>query len=214
MYSKETIYNLALGALLLQRQVISATTDQSNEVKVLNTYWDIAYRATLEDMDLDSTSTEVLLTLVAMDPNLALSLKDQTGNIWKYAYQYPTNCAFFRRIKTQVVMDNKRTHEPKKVMMLKQQKVILCNKQYAVAEIIPYDLPIGTLSATAGIVIAHRLAMLAAPLITGKGAQKLILEIEKKYTIYKAEAQAQDERENFSFQEDCVLSEFVDERLS
>lgn len=204
MVSKSSIFNLALGALLLQRQITNTDTDTTNENKVLNTHWDIAFQSALEDMDLNATSTQASLELLAEDP----------VHGWKYAYKYPSKCAFFRRIQSHLVVDNRHSHHPKRVAIFNGQKVIFADKANAIAEFIPTDFPITALSATAAMTIAFRLAVLSAPLITGKGAAKLTEELMKKYAISKAEAQAQDERESFSFETEATMSEFVETRLS
>ncbi len=204
MYTKESIYNLALGALLLQRQITDATTDRSNECKVLNAHYDTAFRATLEDLDLDSTSSQVTLALLDTD-------NDDYPN-WRYIYEYPATCAFFRRIKSSALMDNRTTHIAKRVAMFDGDKAIFTNEEDAIAEIIPHDIELDSLSATAGLAIAYRLAILSCPLIVGKGASKLREELEKRYVITKAEAQEQDRRENFNFTDEAVESEFVEAR--
>ncbi len=111
------------------------------------------------------------------------------------------------------MIDNRSTHIAKRVGIFEGQKVIFCNEVDAVAEMIPYDVPLSALSANAGLAVAYRLAIMSAPLATGKGAQKLISDIEKKYITAKAEAQAQDERENFVFVDERISSEFVESRL-
>ena len=62
--------------------------------------------------------------------------------------------------------------------------------------------------------IAYKLAWLASPLVTGKGALQLKKELEQKYMAFKAEAQQQDSRENFNFVDPAIESEFVAERTS
>lgn len=204
MFSKAKFFNLACGALLLQRQIIDPDNEKSNEAKVLNTHYDVALYSTLADMDLDSTSSQALLELKATDPIHG----------WKYAYKYPDNCAFFRRIQSHVRTDSRDTHIAKRVAIFNRQKVIFTNKADAIAEFIPTDFPLNALAASAGMPIAYRLAILSAPLATGKGAARLIVDIEKKYVIAKMEAQQQDERENFSFESEATMSEFVHDRLS
>lgn len=203
MFTKAKFFNLALGALLLQRQVINADNDQSNESRTLNNFYDVGLYSTLADMDLDSTSTLKQLELVAFEPIHG----------WRYAYKYPSNCAFFRRIKSHVRQDSRQTHIPKHVAIFNGQKVIFTDKPDAIAEYIPTDFPISSLAAQAGLAISFRLAILAAPLATGKGARALIADIEKKYVVAKAEAQQQDERENFTFESEATMSEFVAVRL-
>lgn len=204
MHSKAKIFNLALGALLLSRRIIDAEADTSNEAKVLQLNWDVAFSATLEDLDLDSTSTQANLALQIENPN----------NLWLYAYKYPSDCAFFRRIQSCNVSDNRESHIPKRVAMIGSQKVILTNEYAAIGEYISSDISIESLSATAGLCVALRLASMSAPLVTGKGARALIEGIDKKYVTTKAEAQELDRRENFNFVDPAVESEFVGARTS
>jgi hypothetical protein len=63
VHTKAGIFNLALGALLLNRQVTNADTDTSNEARVLRTHYDLALFSALEDLDLDSTATRVAARL-------------------------------------------------------------------------------------------------------------------------------------------------------
>lgn len=203
-YDKVKIFNLALNVLLLSRQIINVDTDKSNEAVILRSNYDIAFNATLEDLDLDSISSQITLELSQKNPN----------HLWGYAYKYPSDCAFLRRIQSCAEIDDRYTHIPKRVAMIGSQKVILTNQEDAVAEYISNVVSIASLSATAGLCVAHRLAALSAPLITGKGAKTLIDTIEGKYTFYKAQAQEQDARENFNFTDERQMSEFVKERTS
>lgn len=206
MHTKAGIFNLALGALLLNRQVSNADTDTSNEARVLRNHYDLALYSTLEDLDLDSTATRVELTLVTADPN----------DLWLYAYAYPSNCAFVRRILPEQggqVVDNRDTHIPKRIQMYEGEKVIFTNEENAYAEVIESDIDITTLSSSAGYAIALKLAFLAAPLCVGKGAAKLRESILEQYKLAKAEAQESDTDENFSFVDEDVESEFVNARM-
>lgn len=204
-YSKEKIYNLALSALLLAREVAEVSTDTSNEVRVLNLHWDTALEATLKDLDLDCLSSSVQLELIA-------ELND--GGPWRYAYKYPTTCAFLRRLKSCAVIDTKKTHIAKKVQLYNGQRAIFTNQFEAVAEILPFNVPLAALSPMAAMALAYQLAWLSAPLIAGKGAKNLKEEIYTQYLIFKSEAQEDDAAENFNFEPDWVRSEFVDERTS
>jgi hypothetical protein len=205
-YTKADIYNLALSALLLNRQVVDPTTDKSNEVRVFNTHWKTAFEMTLQDLDLDFLSTPFTLELIE-------EITDG-GEPWVWAYKYPSNCAFFRRIKSCAAVDTKRTHIAKRVQMYKGEKAILTNKEEAIAEIIPTDVPLAALSAPAALAIAYKLAELSAPLCVGKGAKSLKQDISQQYLLAKYEAQEYDKLENFVYEEDSVRSEFVAERMS
>lgn len=203
MYSKEDIFNLALSALLLQRRVTNADTDQSNEVKVLRSVWEPALASALEDLDLDSLSSQIDLELIEEDPN----------RYWKYAYKYPTNCAKFRRLQSCAIKDNRDTQIPKRVGIHDGEKAIFTNLWQAVAEYIPKDVPLSAFSATAGIVLAYKLAILSAPLVTGKGAKDLIAKLTDNYKIFKAEAQEQDRDENHRFEDPVMESDMVRARF-
>lgn len=202
MHTKASIFNLALNALLLQRRIVDADTDSSNEAKVLRTNWDVAFWSTLEDLDLDSTSVQETLALVATDPN----------DDWGYAYKYPVKCAFFRRILSGEIVDNRTTHIPKIVRIYNGERAIFTNEAEAVGEFISADMNPNLLSAQAGMAVALRLARMSSPLITGKGAQKLMESLEKQYIIAKTEAQEQDRRENFNYVDEAIESEFVEAR--
>lgn len=214
MYTQATIYNLALQALLLTREIINPATDKSNEAKVLNQLWPIAFKTSLMDMNLDSTATQTDLELLHDFTTDPININGRQGPVWKYAYKYPDNCAFFRRIVSCNVIDDKSTHHPKRVLIWNNKKTIFANEQYAIGEMIQINFPLQTLSAPAGQAMAYYLAMMSAPLIVGKGAKALRESIEKMYAMLKAIAQEQDANESFSFQRDENMSEFVKTRLS
>jgi hypothetical protein len=202
-YTKPKIYNLALSALMLVKEVAEIETDKSNEVRVLNMHWDIALESTLKDLNLDSLSTPIELELI----------EELDIGPWKYVYKYPTNCAFLRRIKSCAVTDTARTHIPKRIAMHVGQKAIFTNEFEAVGECLPKNIPLASLESMAGLALAYKLAMLSAPLITGKGAKTLLDQIEKMYIIAKHEAQESDTAENMNYDPDYIRSEFVAARL-
>jgi hypothetical protein len=205
MATKEEIYNLSLSALLLAKEVTEISTDRSNEVRVLNIHWDTAFRSTLQDLDLDSLA-------ISADLELIEDLGDDGP--WKYAYKYPDNCAFFRKIQSCAQIDNKYTHISKVIGVHDGEKAIFTNEYQAVGVYIPNDMEEQLLPPMAVMAVAYRLAMLSAPLIVGKGARNLRDELQKSYIIAKAEAQEADAAENFNFEEEYQRSEFVMERLS
>lgn len=204
MYTKAQIYNLALGALLLSRQVVDPATENSNEVIVLNTHWETAFFSTLQDLDLDSTSTLITLELIEENPI----------SLWEYAYKYPTDCAFFRRLYSECHKDNRASHIPKRIASHNGDKVIFTNEPSAVAEYISKTIDISDLTAPTAMAVAYRLAFLAAPLNVGKGAKTLRESIQNNYILSKSEAQELDRRENMNFYDPEVDSEFVYARKS
>jgi len=225
-YTKAKIFNVALSLLLLQRQLVNPISENSNEAKVLNLQWDIALSSALADMNLNSTSIRMKATLVArlFGPGADFG---EAHHHWKFAYQYPSDCGFFRRIISRMEIDDKSSHIPKIVSLYKAsngniQKVIFTNHHQhredgsdgIWIEYIPKEFPIPQLSPSAAMAIGARLAGLGAPLIVGKGARTLIDSIDKKYVMWKAEAQQQDANESFFFETEATMSEFVRSRLS
>lgn len=204
MYTKAKMFNLALGALLLTKQIANTDNDPSMENRVLNLHWDSALGSALSDMDLDSTSSQANLELVSVRPN----------NLWGYAYKYPTDCAYFRRIQSCIVKDYRDSKIAMRIGVFANLKVIFTNVETAIGEYISKDLPLSTLSDSAAMVIAHRLAILSAPLIVGKGSTTIKKELENRYTLLRLEAQEADRMENLSYESDEAQSEFVRVRLS
>lgn len=204
MYSKAEIFNLALSALLLERQIVDADEDKSREAAVLRKFWEPALRQTIQDLDLDRLTETKVLELIAENPN----------DLWTYAYKYPNNCATIRRIQSCVVQDNRQTKIPLRTGVLNGVSVIYTNFPQATLEYVPNDIPLSSFSASAGMALAYRLAHMATALVAGKGAQKIRQEILQLYMAYKSEAQEHDRMENMNFEEDRVVSEFVADRLS
>lgn len=204
MFTKAKIFNLALGALLLTREISDADTESTTEAKVLRTHWDIALRKTLQDLDLDSTFSTVPLELFATNPN----------ELWLYAYKYPSNCSFFRRIVSNAKKDNRTTQIPRQIGIHAGVKVIFTNQAEALADIITHDFNLQVLNPSAGLAIAYHLAYLSKALIVGKGANELRKTIWQDYITAKSEAQEHDSLENASFDEDAVVSEFVEARTT
>lgn len=203
-YTKVQIYNLALGALLLTRRINDIDADNSTEVRVLNTHWETALNSTLEDMDLDGTSSTKVLELLSTNPTIH----------WQYAYKYPTDCTFLRRIQSYSLKDTRTSQIPRRVAVLSGQKVIFCNEPEAVIEYISTDVPLAVLSSNAGLAVAYKLAMLASALITGKSANKVKEDIQKSYAMARMEAQETDRLENATFDDAVTQSEFVEARTS
>ncbi len=204
-FTKTKIYNLAFSALLLARQVSDVDSDvTTNEVKVLNNYYEDALSQTLADMDLDCLSEPAQLELLA-------EINDDGP--WQYVYKYPTKCSFLRRIQSHVAMDNAATAIPKRVGLYNGQKAIYTNKDSAIAEIVPNNVSLAALPPSAGWAVAYHLAFLACPLLTGKGAKALTETIWQRYLLAINSAQEQDKLENANYENPIVMSEFVAARL-
>lgn len=204
MYNKTDIFNLALSALYLQKKIADSETDTSNETKTLQTHWKAAYWGGLADMDLDHTSITAPLALVEEEPN----------SLWKYAYTYPADCVFLRRIVNTRTTDDLETKIDRKVGIHEGAKVIFTNEYDAELEYISSDVLPQDLTVEAAMYIAYKLAMLAMPLIVGKDSE----EVAKTLTLLKAQsfadAVAKDAKETNIYQPEYARSEFAKARLS
>lgn len=204
MYTKVQIYNLALGALLLNSQISDPDSDKSKECKALNLHYPVALAQTLQDLDLDSTSERSALELIVEEPN----------DEWLYAYKYPTKCVFLRRIVSGYRKDNRGTSIPKLTGTLNGVKVIYTNEPNAIAEYIHSDLNLNSLNPSAGLAVAYKLAFLCSGLIVGKGALNIKKSVMADYGFFKSESQKHDRMENETFDDLAVDSEFVEARTS
>lgn len=195
--------------MLLQRTIADPATDKSNEAKILNSHYQIAFDSTISDLDLDSTSTLATLALIETDPI----------DLWDFAYAYPSDCVQLRRVLSSAGggmhhKDNRRTHIPKRVAMHGGSKVIFTNESTAILEYISNGITLSSLSVNVGLCVAYKLAMLSSTLITGKGAKGLRDQLTQMYIVYKTEAQESDRLENENYYDERVESDWVDERTS
>ena len=218
MYTKAEIYNLALGALLLTKTVTDVELDESEEIRVLNVHWSTAFKTAVQAMDLDGVA-------IMRFPLELIKLHPIPG--WKFAYKYPQNCLLLRRVlrerdfgddyyfwRDRHFKDTPETQVARQVGNFNSTKVIFCNEHCAFLEYVPSDFPLTMLSADAGLAIAYKLAILAAPLISGKGAAALRKELQGLYVMTVASAQQHDRQENATFERPQEMSDFVAARLS
>jgi len=204
MYTKVQIYNLALGALLLDYQIADPESDKSKQCKVLNLHFPTALSQVLQDLDLDSTSEREALELIEENPN----------DEWLYAYKYPTKCAFLRRIVSGFRKDNRTTSIPKATGTLNGVKVIYTDEPNAKAEYIHTDLNLNSLNPSALLALAYWLAFLSSSLIVGKGALNIKKSVMADYGLFKIQAQKHDRMESDTFEDLAIDSEFVEARTS
>lgn len=204
MYSKTQIFNLAMQALFLQKQIADSETDTSKEAVILRTNWTGALNMALEQMDLDSTAIIDDLELIEEDPNVN----------WKYAYRYPTSCAFFRRIVSGYFTDDDDTRIDRQIGYLGTDKVIYTNEKEAQGEWIKNDINTADLSVEACLTIAYELARMCVSFMVGKDSANVIKTIEGKYIQYLLAAQAKEGKETNIYQPEYRQSGFAKARLS
>ena len=206
MFNKTKIFNLALNALLLTKEVTNADTDDSTEAGTLRKLWDVAVGSFLEESNLDEISETVKLVLVANNPN----------SKWLYAYRYPTDCVYLRRIDTELIKDSKTTQVIRKTGKYNGEKVIFTNKEAAYAEVIRTEEEfLECLSNNAALALAHKLAYLSTPLIAqSTDPSKLKKSLDDEYQKFKSLAEAKDFKENFNYDTPEEESEISQARMS
>ncbi len=204
MYNKTDIFNLALSALYLQRRIADSETDTSNETKILQLHWKAAFYGGLTDLDLDATSTTAALGLLSEDPD----------DFWDYAYYYPADCVFLRRIVSDRLTDDTESFVDFKVARIGAEQVILTNQSEAKAEYITSNTLPQDLSIEAALYIAYKLARMALPLIIGKDSKNVATDLEAKYRQAFLDAAAKGAKETNIYQAEWSRSEFVKARLS
>lgn len=203
MYTKTVLFNLASNMLLLQREFTNADEDTVKEAKVLRTVWLPSLYSALEELNLNRTMQTATLELLAEAPN----------DLWDFAYKYPANCAFLRRIVSSVRRDDESTLIDKGTGTIGSDTVIFTDEAQASIEYIPKDLPLTSLNTHAGLFVAARLAFMAAPLLMGKGAAAIRKSLKEDSALFKFEAQQMDTEENTSYESPAKQSGFVRARL-
>jgi len=208
MYSKAEIFSLTLSMLLLEKEISNPETDTSREARTLRKFYNLALKQVLADLNLDGTASDIPLEL------LYSFTYPNNHDHWQFAYKYPSKCAFFRRVVSGVVKDNRYTKIDHAVKMYLGQKVIFTTEEAARGEYIPNDVNLDSLNAFGGMALAARLGTLCSTLVVGKGAAALRKELAQSYVLYKAEAQEQDKLENEMLEDPWTESEFVAVRTS
>lgn len=204
MYSKTQIFNLALSALFLQKTIADSETDTSKEAVQLRLNWNAAFNMALEKLDLDSTAIIDDLELIDEEPNLN----------WKYAYRYPTNCAFFRRIVTAVQTDDEDQILDRQIGYHGTDKVIYTDEASAQGEWIKNDINPAHLSVEAAMVVAYELARMCMPFLVGKDSANVRKTIDERYMENLLNAWEKESKETHIRQPEWKQSGFAKARLS
>lgn len=174
MYDKTKIFNLALQALFINKQISNADTDKSTEATVLRNNWDFVYPQVLAELDLDSTSQTKTLEL----------LTDRPNQKWRYAYKYPNDIALLRRIDNCHVTDDIDSVINHRIELFTfngdTTKVIMTNRANSAIEYISTNIPADTLTVQACKYAAIRLAKESVSLIVGEKSATVSKTLEPK----------------------------------
>lgn len=204
MYSKTGIFNLALNALFLQKTISDSETDTSREAVTLRLNWTAAFNMALEKLDLDSTAKIDDLELIEEDPNVN----------WRYAYRYPTDAAFFRRIVSGAQTDDEDTTLDRQIGYHGTDKVIYTDQAEAQGEWITNSIDPDKLNVEACMVVALELARLCLPFLIGKDSANVRKTIDERYLENLLNAWEKEGKETSIYQPEWKQSGFAKARLS
>jgi hypothetical protein len=125
--SKTQICNIALVRIGVTKFLTNVETDKSKEASALNLVFDDERDYVLRDFPWPFATSYAQLNLVSG------SLETPTSNDWIYAYRYPSDCMFARRITT--VLGRAETQPPPfKIGRDSQGRLVYTNQEDAELE--------------------------------------------------------------------------------
>jgi hypothetical protein len=146
------IANLALGHVGSSVTIANMLTEKSTEALNCRRFFDLARQSALEDYPWPEATGYATLALVALNPNTD----------WAFAYRYPTDCVFVRRILTSA--GRLETEPPAfRIGRDAQGKLIFTNWPNAVVEFTFDVVEASEFSASLVEAISWKLAELIAP---------------------------------------------------
>lgn len=149
------ICNLALSHIGVGKEIATLTED-SQEARACNRYFNIALEAVLRDFPHPFANTFATAQLVAEDPN----------DEWGYSYRYPSGCVKLLRILSGIRNDNRQSRVPYKIGRDSAGRLIYTDKQNAELEYIELVTDTTKFPADAAMALSFRLASYVAPRLT------------------------------------------------
>ena len=141
-------------------KVIQSLTERSEEARSINTFYDVAYVATIRDFSIPSTKKFLTLQLVEENPT----------SEWRYSYRYPNECVLIKRILSGTRNDSRQTRVPFIESQDSSGKLILTDAVDAVIEAVTRPTSESFLPPDMALALSYRLAYYIAPRTTGGNA--------------------------------------------
>lgn len=197
MASKTSIDNLALRHLASSKSIANHDTTASADATACRIFYDIALEETFRDFSWPFATEIGDLGLVEEDPN----------DEWAYAYRYPSDCKFFRRILSGTRNDSRQSRVPYRITQDDQGLLILTDTDEAQGEWTIMEEDASRYPADFVMALSLLLAAYIAPSVTAGDPFKLG---ERAYRLYvqsiaKARANAFNEQQD----EEPPQSEFI-----
>lgn len=177
MSNKTEICNLAIAHLGVGAPIVNLDTEDSAEAEALRRFYSIVKDQILADFSWPFATKFANLALIAADPT----------EEWLYSYQYPSDCAFFRRIVGVVRIDDYTIRVPFRVI---RGNAIYTDQENAVGEYTTKDVNESAFPPSLVMAMSLRLAIYLAPRVTAGDNGPLIQRLAQSYSIEMSRAQA------------------------
>ena len=157
MLTDTQIANMALQHLGTGKAIDNITTENSAAARAIRPFLVPAKQATLRDHDWPFASKQSEISLVTTDPTTE----------WSYEYEYPPDCAMFRRILSGVYPDTQSTKVNYRIVNASTGRRIHTNRVDACGEYTRSDVENVSMPHDFMIAYSYRLAHYAAASIVG-----------------------------------------------
>jgi hypothetical protein len=186
MPSKTEICNMALAHLGRTKPIANLNTENSAEATACRVFYTAALKEVLRDFNWPFATKEQELSLIEEDPT----------DEWGFAYQYPSQCVYLRRIFSGMRTDTRDTEVPYKLVRSSTGQYIYTDMEDAIAEYTvlhedPHFYPPDFVMA-----LSFKIAFLVTPAITSGDPFQKRTEMAGlyDYEILKAVANAKSEQ--------------------
>lgn len=190
------LYNLALSHIGNSKEVQSVN-ENSAEARACKRFYAQTRDEILREFPWPFAKVTVALALVETDPTTE----------WKYAYRYPVDCVFFRRILGDCRIEVRDTRVPYLIGQDAEGKLVYTDRQSAVAEYTVAVSDTSTFDPLFAQALAFKLGFYIAPRVTASDPFKLG---QRAFTLYQmAVEQARDMALNEQQDDPEPDSEFI-----
>lgn len=189
-FSKTDIANLALSHLQTGKSIDNIDTEQSPEASTMRVYMALAIGTTLREFAWPFATQYATLGLVQTFPS-------NQGFAYHYSYRRPADCVSIRRVSSGMRRDTIQSRIPFTESFDANGPLILCDLPLATIEYTAFTDNISYYADDFVLALSYKLAMMAAPRITGGDPFKVGTNCEREYylAISKAQAAALNEME-------------------
>lgn len=197
-YTSTIISQLALSHLNITKQIADVDTEKSKEAAACRQFFEVARDELLRDFPWPFATKFAQLALIVESPTFE----------YGFAYRYPTDCLFIRRILSGLRNDNRQSRIHYRVGNDDAGRVIYTDQQNAAVEITTIDAQNpAKWDSDFALALSYRLASYIAPSLTGGDPFKTGEQAFKLSQIHSSKAFANAKNEEQA--EDYPESELI-----